>query len=116
LGFDSNAEISVSKIKLDKPTVKMRGDLNFSFEISSKSKKAQNLVIDYVIHHVKANGALTPKVFKLAKKQLKAGETVQVSKKHSFRPISTRKYYPGKHALEIQINGVKYGRAAFELT
>jgi hypothetical protein len=96
--------------------VKSAGDLNFSFEIRSKSKEAQNLVIDYVIHHVKANGALTPKVFKLAKKQLNAGETVRISKKHSFRPISTRKYYSGKHALEIQINGVKYGNAEFELT
>jgi hypothetical protein len=93
----------------------MSGDLNFSFEIRSKSNEVQNLVIDYVIHHVKANGTLTPKVFKLANKQLKAGEAVRISKKHSFRPISTRKYYPGKHVLDIQINGVKYAKAEFEL-
>lgn len=116
LGYDSNADISVSKIELAAPAVKMGDDLHFSFEIRSTSKKAQNLVIDYIIHHVKANGALTPKVFKLAKKQLSAGEIVRISKKHAFRPISTRKYYSGKHVLEIQINGVKYGKAEFELT
>jgi 3-methyladenine DNA glycosylase AlkC len=115
LGYASNTKISLSKIELDTPVVKMIGDLKFSFEIRSKSKEAQNLVIDYIIHHVKANGALTPKVFKLAKKQLNAGEVLQISKKHSFRPISTRKYYPGKHLLEIQINGVKYGAAEFDL-
>ncbi|MCI0607953.1 MAG: DNA alkylation repair protein, partial [Anaerolineae bacterium] len=90
LGFDSKIEITVSKIQLDKPIVKMGGDLSFSFEIKSKSKQAQNLVIDYIIHHVKANGKLAPKVFKLTKKKLKAGETLHISKRHSFRPISTR--------------------------
>lgn len=115
LGFESKIKIAVSKIRLDQPMVKMGGDLNFSFEIKSKSKQAQNLVIDYVVHHVKANGRLTPKVFKLAQKKLAAGEAARFSKRHSFRPISTRKYYAGAHRLEIQVNGVKFGMAEFEL-
>ncbi len=115
LGFDSKIGITVSKIQLNRPIVKMGGDLNFSFEIKSKSKQAQNLVIDYIIHHVKANGKLAPKVFKLTKKTLKAGETLQITKRHAFRPISTRKYYSGKHVLEIQVNGTKYGKVEFEL-
>ena len=93
----------------------MGGDLSFSFEITSKAKQAQNLVIDYIIHHVKANGKLSPKVFKLSKKRLTANETILVSKRHSFRPISTRKYYAGAHALEIQVNGMKYGKVEFGL-
>jgi 3-methyladenine DNA glycosylase AlkC len=115
LGFDSKIGITVSKIQPNKLAVKMGGDLTFSFEIKSKSKQLQNLVIDYIIHHVKANGKLAPKVFKLTKKTLKAGETLRISKRHSFRPISTRKYYAGKHLLEIQVNGVKYGKVEFEL-
>src|SRR5687767_10733423 len=115
LGFDSKIGITVSKIHLDKPVVKMGGDLTFSFEIKSKSKQSQNLVIDYIIHHVKASGKLAPKVFKLSKKTLKPGDTLHLSKRHSFRPISTRKYYPGKHALEIQVNGARYGKVEFEL-
>lgn len=115
LGFASKIEIAVSKVQLDKPVVKMGGDLIFSFEIKSKSKQAQNLVIDYVIHHVKANGRLTPKVFKLVKKKLVAGETVQISKRHSFRPISTRRYYAGEHQLTIQINGIEQAAAKFQL-
>jgi len=115
LGYDSKIGITVSQIKLDKPVVKMGDDLNFSFEVKSTSKQKQNLVIDYIIHHVRANGKLTPKVFKLTKKTLKAGETLQISKGHSFLPISTRKYYAGKHALEVQVNGSKYGKAEFEL-
>lgn len=115
LGYDSNASVMVSKIQLDPSVVRMPGNLNFSFEVKSRSKGAQNLVIDYVIHHVKANGKLAPKVFKLTKKKLNAGETIRVAKKHSIRPITTRKYYPGTHALEIQVNGVSYGKVEFEL-
>ena len=116
LGFDSKIEIAVSKIQLDKSVVKMGGDVNFSFNVQSKSGQTQKLVIDYIIHHVKANGKLAPKVFKLAKKTVEAGKTLHISKQHSFRPISTRKYYAGKHALEIQVNGRKYGKAEFELS
>lgn len=115
LGYDSTAGIVVSKMRIDKPVVKMGADLIFSFEIKSKSMQKQKLVIDYVIQHVKANGKRKPKVFKLAKKELDPRETLQISKRHSFRPISTRKYYAGKHALEIQINGTKYGAIDFDL-
>ena len=115
LGYDSKAEVAISKLQLDKPVVRIGEDVSFSLEIKSKSKQAQNLVIDYIIHHVKANGRLTPKVFKLTRKTLKAGESLPVAKRHSFRLISTRRYYPGRHALEIQVNGVKYGRVEFDL-
>ena len=115
LGFDSKIGITVSKIQIEKPVVKMGGSLTFSFEITSKSKQSQNLVIDYIIHHVKASGKLAPKVFKLTQRILKPGETIQIAKKHSFRLITTRKYYAGRHALEIQVNGVKYGKTEFEL-
>ena len=67
------------------------------------------------IHHMKANGKLAPKVFKLAKKRLAARQTLHLSKQHSFRAINTRAYYPGRHMLEVQINGTIYVRQAFYL-
>jgi 3-methyladenine DNA glycosylase AlkC len=115
LGYSPKVDISISKIKLDNSTVKMGEALNFSFEVKSTAKQAQNLVIDYVIHHVKANGKLTPKVFKLINKNLESGQALKISKTHPFRFITTRKYYPGKHALEIQVNGSSYGKVSFEL-
>lgn len=106
LGFEMNAEVAISNLKISPVNVNMGGEMAFSFEVKSKAKRAQNLVIDYVIQHVKANGKRTPKVFKLTKCELNEGEMAQISKRHSFRPISTRVYYAGKHRLEIQVNGV----------
>jgi hypothetical protein len=107
--------LDVSRLELDDTGVRRGDDLVFEFRIRSVSDDPQNLMVDYVVHHMKANGKLAPKVFKLAKKKLKGGETLLLSKTHSFRPISTRKYYPGKHLLEIQINGKIYAQAEFTL-
>ena len=70
---------------------------------------------DYVVHHLKANGKLAPKVFKLAKKRLGPRETLTLMKRHAFRLLSTRVYYSGRHALELQINGQRWGWQEFEL-
>ena len=115
LGYPPNLAISVERLQQNKTTIRMGEDLTFEFEVRSNSDKPQDLMIDYVIHHMKANGKLAPKVFKLAKKKLKSGETLRLSKKHPFRQISTRKYYSGKHLLEIQINGKIYAQVEFEL-
>jgi 3-methyladenine DNA glycosylase AlkC len=115
LGFASEIEIVISKIQLDRSAVKMGGEITFSFEIKSTSKWTQNLVIDYIILHVKTNGKLMPKVFKLAKKRLESGDTIQISKRHSFRPISIRKYYAGTHYLGIQVNGIVHSKVSFDL-
>jgi len=115
LGYSPKIDITVSKIKLDKPIVKMGEGFSFSFEVRSTSQRVQTLMIDYVLQHVKANGKLTPKVFKLTEKTLEPGQRIEIAKTHSFRQITTRKYYPGTHALEIQINGLTYGKTSFEL-
>ena len=73
------------------------------------------LAIDYVVHHQKANGSQTTKTFKLTTRTLAPGEQVELSREHSFRPITTRRYYPGPHAVTLQVNGVATDPAIFEL-
>ena len=99
--YDPNADIELSKFNIVNPEVEFGETLDFSFEIHSK--RSEKLMIDFVVHHVKANGKLAPKVFKLAKKTVSG--SVNICKSHPIRPISTRKYYPGRHLLQIQING-----------
>lgn len=90
--------------------------LPFEFSAHNRGTTELRLAIDYVVHHVKANGTLAPKVFKLTTRTLAPGESATIGKRHSFKPISTRTYYPGEHALELQINGRTFGRSTFTLT
>ncbi len=109
------AEVAVSPITLAAPVVNMGGHLEFSATVTSQAKTVQPLIIDYVIHHRKANGATTPKTFKWKVMELGPGQSVTLSKRHAIKPITTRVYYAGQHIVEIQINGQSYGEARFEL-
>ena len=72
-------------------------------------------MIDYVVYHMRANGKRTPKVFKLSKKTIGPGEVLRVERRHSFAPVTTRRYYPGGHAIEPKINGRVFERVDFVL-
>jgi 3-methyladenine DNA glycosylase AlkC len=115
LGYPPSPAVSMRNLELGDAVVNLGQSLGFSFEIRSEADQTQNLMIDYVIYHLKANGKLVPKVFKLTAKKLKAGEALQLAKKHSFKPINTRVYYPGNHKIGVQVNGQVLGEAEFEL-
>ena len=115
VGISHGALVCLSDLAVEPARIPMEGEVSITFSLLSTAAEAQNLVIDYIIHLVRANGTLTPKVFKLARRQLNPGERLSVSKRHSFRKITTRRYYPGTHAVEIQVNGVAVGRAEFEI-
>jgi 3-methyladenine DNA glycosylase AlkC len=89
--------------------------LTLSATLTSLSRLPQQLVIDYVIHHVKANGSTSPKVFKGWNLTLSPGETRVLVKQHAVRPITTRAYYPGAHRIELQVNGAVVACAGFDL-
>lgn len=86
-------------------------ELYFSFDLQAKAKGM--LVIDYAIHFVKKNGKTQKKIFKL--KNLSDIEGISIQKKHSFKLVTTRTYYPGLHALEIFINGKSVHIGHFKL-
>jgi len=115
LGYPTNLKISVDELSLSKTVCKMGGAIEFSFDITSKASKSQNLMIDFIVHYMKANGKTAPRVFKLSKKKLPIDQKLSFKKMLSFKAISTRKYYSGLHEIEIQINGKLYGKVNFEL-
>lgn len=115
LGFGPPDSIAVENLSVTPSAVPTGGEMSFGFDIVNTSSQAQALAVDYVIHHVKANGSRTPKVFKLATRTLAPRSRISVAKSHSFRPISTRRYYPGEHLVEIQVNGTTLDTARFRL-
>ncbi|WHT22343.1 DNA alkylation repair protein [Crossiella sp. CA-258035] len=115
LGFRPVADVTVLGPVLTGATVALGAELPFEVTLENTGEAAASLAVDYVVHHLKANGARTPKVFKLTTCLLAPGERITLSRKHSFRKISTRVYYPGEHEIEVQVNGTAFGRTAFQL-
>jgi 3-methyladenine DNA glycosylase AlkC len=85
------------------------------FTLRFKAKSSQRLRLDIVLHHRKANGTLTPKVFRWKDINLAAGEEHHATRRHSFRPITTRTYHPGLHRMVINANGAVIADAEFLL-
>ncbi|MEP4891493.1 MAG: DNA alkylation repair protein [Aliiglaciecola sp.] len=95
--------------------VEFGSKLPFSLQIEASSMKKQLLMVDFAIHHLKANGELTAKVFKWKTITLEYGQPLLLTKSHPFKAITTRRYYPGVHKLEVLINGVSVALKSFEL-
>ncbi|MGW2550859.1 DNA alkylation repair protein [Streptomyces sp. NPDC001635] len=114
LGF-APATLEIGGPVLDRITVPFGGSVRFTATIRNAGDQEARLSIDYVVHHNKANGSQSSKTFKLTTRTLAPGEKVEVSREHSFRPITTRRYHPGPHAVSLQVNGVASDRAEFEL-
>ena len=75
----------------------------------------QDLIVDFVVHYVKANGKTAPKVFKLGKIRLEPGEKQTMRGSMSLADMTTRKHRPGQHRLSLQVNGQPFELANFEL-
>jgi len=114
-GFRFGGEFEVRDFKIEPAAIPTGGEVRFSFKLHSTSESEQNVVVDYTLHLARANGKQSPKVFKLAKVKLAAGETVSITRKYSFQEVTTRRYYPGAHAIEIQVNGVSCARGEFQV-
>ena len=109
------ASVEVGEIKLQKKLLKIYDVLKFEIKIASTKKTDQKIIVDYKIDFIKANGKHGAKVYKLKTLNLK-GEACEILKKnHSLKPITTMKYYSGKHHLSIQINGEIVQKIEFEL-
>ncbi|PPF42214.1 DNA alkylation repair protein [Pseudoclavibacter sp. AY1F1] len=114
LGFGS-ADVAVDGPTLDRTSIALGEELLISALIRNHGEVPVKLVVDYVVHHVKADGSRTPKTFKISTTTLDAGASLTIAKRHSIRPITTRRYHPGMHAVELQVNGARHGFAEFEL-
>lgn len=115
LGYADNPAITVEHFQLKSSTLKLGEKLEFSVGIQSTASTTQPLMVDYIIYFKKANGTLSPKVFKLKAVELASNKTVNIQKKQLFQHFSTRVLYEGEHAIELQINGKSYGKKTFEL-
>ncbi len=107
----ASAEASLT---LHTPKVTYGGAIEFTLTLSDVPV-GSNLMIDYAVHFVKANGTRSPKVFKWKDMQLSGGGDLVATRAHAIKPITTRKFYPGQHLIEIAVNGQSVAHAEFDL-
>jgi len=113
--FGGQPAVKLTGFKLAPARLKLGQAIAFSFALTSTSRQSQQLAIDYLIHYVKASGQTARKVFKLREITLGPGQRQTLGKRQTIRNFTTRKHYPGRHRLEIQVNGLILAKAGFDL-
>ena len=114
-GYSASSHVQVEALELSSNSISIGEALSFSFTLRSLSAEALGkLRIEYVIDYLKANGKHQSKVFKLSEADYAAPE-VRLSRRQSFRQMSTRVHYAGLHRVAIRVNGEVKANAEFTL-
>ena len=109
-GLQGEARLRVTPQRLT-----LGASLTLEVSLVSSSSQTQTLVIDYAVHHVKADGSTHAKVFKGWNLSLPPRGELRLSRQHSMRVITTRRYYAGRHRVVVLVNGQAVAEAAFVL-
>jgi 3-methyladenine DNA glycosylase AlkC len=105
LGFTAEPAIQVIEFAVAPARVEMGDRIELKATLRSSSESTQKLVVDFVVHHITASGKTSPKVFKWTTVDLQPGETVELTKRRRIHMATTRTYYSGRHAVELQVAG-----------
>jgi 3-methyladenine DNA glycosylase AlkC len=114
-GYGEAESLELEEFSLAETSVQPGGMLGYRLVIRNTSRKPLRVMFDYAIHHRKANGTLSPKVFKGRIGELAPGEAREIAGRHSFKPVTTRVYHPGLHRFEPRLNGRPFPSREFQL-
>jgi hypothetical protein len=113
-GFGDPDQIQVVGFSFDTKSLAIGEELRFSFEIKIIGNEVRRIRLEYAVDFVKSGDKISRKVFQIREADFEAGNHT-LTRKHSFKDLSTRKHYPGLHRFTIVINGVEKTTGSIEL-
>lgn len=115
-GYLDISLIHVIDFALDLPAGKLKRGETLKLRAEIVSSTDCQVMLDYGIEFMKANGKQKLKIFKWKKVGLRAGEKVLLIKNHLFKTEATTfKTYAGEHRVMLQVNGKKSDPLTFTL-
>lgn len=111
-GYEDPSHVKIKNTSIDKK-VPWGENLNFSFDLQSSTSLGL-IRLEYALYFLRKNGTFSRKVFKISESQISEKKKTFKSK-YSFKAITTRSYYAGKHAFALIVNGVEQNKREFQL-
>ena len=115
IGVGHGAAVTVRKFAVEPVVVRLGERIAITAEIASNSTVNQPLVVDYRVHYARAGGKTAAKVFKWKSFDLTGGDTVALLISQVIRDFSTRRHYPGRHNVDLIVNGQTMATSGFAL-
>lgn len=114
-GLKTVKNINIQSFQLLTPKVSIGKSLEFSFKLINDNKEKVKIRLEYGIYYQKENGTLSKKVYKISEKEYAGNSITQITRKQSFRLITTRTFHLGLHQISVIINGNEFEKHDFEL-
>ncbi len=115
IGYGAPVELRVTTASVDPPSPRIGGSVRVSAQLRNVGDQPAAAMIDLRVWFVKANGSTSAKVFKGTELTLDPGASGTVSKVVSVRQLSTRTHHPGRHRIDLLINGDPHHLGHFDL-
>jgi uncharacterized protein (DUF2336 family) len=114
LGFDHGSPVE-TRLELSPDRVEIGGKVTVTIDVHNPANTTERVVVDLRVHFVKASGATSPRVFKVAELEIEPGDTRTARKTVSLAQHTTRTHHPGRHTVELIVNGTIRTGAVFDL-
>ena len=101
-------DLELTDLGVDRPRIGIGEDveLTLTLALPTTAPAATDVIVDYRVHFVGARGTpKAPKVFKLTRRRLAPGQPVTIRRRHRFDHASIREIHPGRHQIDVQVNG-----------
>jgi hypothetical protein len=115
LGYGQKVSVAIDDVRIAPRRVAIGGRVGVEFVLRSRSGAAQDLLVDLVVHFIKANGRPAPKVFKLRRVALPARGRAAFSTSVSLAVHTTRKPQAGLHVVDVIVNGTAMPLGTFQV-
>jgi 3-methyladenine DNA glycosylase AlkC len=104
------------KLQIAPRRVAIGDAVQLTLTLRSTGAAPQSLLVDYTVHHANARGGSNAKVFKGWRVTLEPGHSISLTKRHSFKPVTTRRYRAGVQSFDVTINGAVATRGDVRLS
>lgn len=85
------------------------------YKIKLQINQTGTLRLAYALYFTKANGHQSRKQFHWLEREISQSQTLVLEKAIWLKPLTTRKLYPGAHAVALVANGVEFPKLKFSL-
>jgi 3-methyladenine DNA glycosylase AlkC len=103
LGYAHDKVVTLEAIDCTPPVIAIGDEVTLTAVLSVE--EPTRAAIDYVVHSQGAKGLKAGKVFKLTSRDMRPGYPETIVRRHRFRHVSIRTIRPGRHRIDIQVNG-----------
>ena len=114
-GIKPDSKARLADFQLNKRRVRIGHEFEFQFSFISKEKEDTPFRIDYRVDYLTSTGKVSSKTFKIYEGIVDGRDERVFRKKLSFKDLTTRKHYPGRHFISVLVNGKKLSSEAFNL-